>query len=218
MLIIARGAEALVKKGGKLIVKERIIKGYRIKQIDEALRKKRTKLEARVIREARRAGVLTPQILEENEFSIKMEFINGIRVKEFVEEDNFEAVAEEIGKSIALLQNYDIIHGDLTTSNMIIARSERHLVSSKPKIKNKPDFALYFIDFGLGFFSRRIEDKATDLHLLKEVITATHFQIADKFWSAILSAYSNNYDDSEKVIKALQKIEKRGRYVKRGIE
>lgn len=207
MPILAQGAEALIKKEENSIVKERISKGYRVKQIDESLRKKRTKLEARLIREARRAGVLTPQILEENEFSIKMEFVDGIRVKEFINEENLKKIAEEIGRCVALMHTYNIIHGDLTTSNMIIAKGEKSEI--------KQNLILYFIDFGLGFFSKRIEDKATDLHLLKEVITATHFQIADKFWSAILLAYSNNYDDSEKVIKALHKIEKRGRYVKR---
>ena len=162
------------------------------------MRKKRTRLEAKLIREARRAGVATPQIIEESRFSIKMDFIDGDRIKELVSRKNFKTIAKKIGESVALMHTYNIIHGDLTTSNMI-----------------QKDESVYFIDFGLGFFSGRAEDKATDLHVLKEAIQATHFDIAGKFWPAVTKAYANNYTGSEKVIKALAKIEKRGRYVER---
>lgn len=208
-----RGAEALLTQRDTTVVKERISKAYRIRQIDEPLRRRRTKLEARLIREARRAGVATPQIIDEQEFSIRMEFIGGRRVKEFVNAKNYKAVAQKIGQGIAQMHNYDIIHGDLTTSNMIISDGKERSGSQKKGIA-KP-ITLYFIDFGLGFISRRPEDKATDLHLLKEAIVATHFSIAEKFWTAVLNAYSRNYTDSGKVIKALHKIEMRGRYVER---
>ena len=196
--IIAQGAEAVIRKENNEIVKERLSKGYRIKEIDDSLRKKRTRLEAKLIREARRAGVATPQIMEESVFSIKMDFIDGDRIKELVSRKNFKTIAKKIGESVALMHTYNIIHGDLTTSNMI-----------------QKGESVYFIDFGLGFFSGRVEDKATDLHVLKEAIQATHFDIAGKFWPAVTKAYANNYTDSEKVIKALAKIEKRGRYVER---
>ncbi len=220
--IIAQGAEAMLRQEGPAVIKERISKGYRIKQIDEALRRKRTKLEARLIREARRAGVQTPQILEEDEFSIKMELIKGKRVKEAANSKNCKKIAGMIGEAAAKLHNYNIIHGDLTTSNMIISKGKSEGGSTDKSAKKpqrpetEPAYTLYLIDFGLGLFSQRAEDKATDLHVLKEVITATHFDIAAKLWPAVLATYSKNYDGSSKVIKALSKIEKRGRYVKRG--
>ena len=74
---------------------------------------------------------------------------------------------------------------------------------------------LYFIDFGLGFFSQRLEDKATDLHLLKEVLVSTHFNVFENMWKIILAAYTDLYVDGKKVIKTLHKIEKRGRYIER---
>jgi Kae1-associated kinase Bud32 len=216
MTIIAQGAEALIRQEEGSVVKERIIKGYRIRQIDESLRRKRTRLEARLIREARRVGVATPQIAEEGESSIRMEFIRGARIKEFVSSKNCKKIAEKIGKSVALLHTYNIIHGDLTTSNMILKiKGNGEEDSGSKKGKSLPDSDLYFIDFGLGFISSRAEDKATDLHVLKEAITATHFSIAGKFWDAVLSTYKKNYPESEKVIKTLLKIEKRGRYTKR---
>jgi Kae1-associated kinase Bud32 len=212
--IIAQGAEAVIRKDGGAIVKDRVGKGYRIKEIDSALRKKRTKLEARLIREARRSGVMTPQVVEENEFSIKMDFVSGKRLKEFVNGRNFRTVAKRVGSAVALLHNYNIIHGDLTTSNMIVNKGKSDGVSPQQRKESTDNFSIYFIDFGLGFFSQRAEDKATDLHVLKEAITATHFDIAERFWAAVLDAYVRNYEGNGKVIKALSKIEKRGRYQK----
>jgi len=192
------GAEAVVSEDDKTVIKERIKKGYRIKEIDTALRSRRTRLEAKLIREARRAGVFAPQILDEDKFVLKMEFIDGEKIKDILNDNNLETIAMIIGESVARLHSYGIIHGDLTTNNMIMKNDK-----------------IYFIDFGLGFFSRRVEDKATDLHLLKEVLESTHFRVAENTWKIILKNYQENYAEGDKVIKALLKIEKRGRYVER---
>ncbi len=198
MQLLYQGAEAVISKDENIVVKNRIKKSYRAEQIDTNLRTRRTRSEARLLREARRAGVMTPQILEEEDFTIKMEFIDGEKVKDILDRNNFREIAKNIGACIAKLHGYNIIHGDLTTSNMILVEGK-----------------VYFIDFGLGFFSQRIEDKATDMHLLKEVLVSTHFEIADDAWGLILGSYKSDYDQSDKVIKALSKIEKRGRYVER---
>ena len=198
MPIIAKGAEAVIRKEGSEIIKERISKGYRIQQLDETLRKKRNRTEASLLREARRAGVAVPQIVEEKDFSIKIEFIDGNKVKDIISQDNCIEISRRIAEAIAKLHSHNIIHGDLTTSNMILR-----------------DGQLYFIDFGLGFFSPRVEDKATDLHLLHEALESTHFNILEKAWYAILEAYKNACSDGGKVIKTLAEIEKRGRYRER---
>ncbi|MEM7819648.1 MAG: KEOPS complex kinase/ATPase Bud32 [Candidatus Aenigmatarchaeota archaeon] len=202
---IARGAEAILYKENKKLIKERIMKSYRIKEIDEKLRRRRTRIEANLIRKARSTGIKVPQILEEEEFKIKMEYIDGKRVKDILNNNNYAEICQEIGKSIALLHNFDIIHGDLTTSNMIIKYKKNIGIQEK-------SFDIYFIDFGLGFISKRIEDKATDLFLLHEALESTHFDIFKKAWKIILKAYSKNYVDAEKVINVLNKIEKRRRY------
>ena len=144
-MLIAKGAEAELKRDGDTVVKERIKKGYRILELDDKLRKRRTALEARLLREARRAGVLTPQVLEEEKTSLKMEFIDGQKVKDVLDK-NCISISKEVGRNVALLHSYDIIHGDLTTSNMLLK-----------------DGKLYLIDFGLGFISKREEDKAVYL-------------------------------------------------------
>ena len=79
---IARGAEAVISKSDGKIFKERIKKDYRLPQIDEKLRSRRTKLEANLIREARRVGVLVPRILDLQKYAIEMEAIDGKLVKD----------------------------------------------------------------------------------------------------------------------------------------
>ena len=198
---IARGAEAVITKDGNAVTKERISKGYRLKEIDEKLRKRRTSMEARLLREARRSGVATPQILEEDKFSLKMAFIDGKKIKDILNKSNCNKICAEIGASVAKLHTYDIIHGDLTTSNMIF------------RIENRK-IAIYFIDFGLGFISKREEDKAIDLHVLRETLESTHFDVLEEAWAAIMAAYKKHCEGGGKVIKALLSVEKRGRYVK----
>ncbi len=194
-MLIAKGAEAELDLEDDIVVKNRIKKGYRLPELDEKLRKKRTSNEAKLLKEARRAGVLTPKIIEEGKTTLVLEFIDGKKVRDTLDEGNCESIAEKIGDSIAKLHSFDIIHGDLTTSNMILK-----------------DGKLYFIDFGLGFISRRAEDKAVDLYLLHGALESTHFAILRQCWKAVLEAYEAGYPYSNKVIKALSDVEKRGRY------
>ena len=122
--IICQGAEALlIKKDGKLI-KERIRKKYRYKSLDEELRKKRTRKEAKLLKKAAEI-INVPEILkvDENKKQIIMKFIPGEKLSESLDSYDLKKAREicrQIGKNIALLHDSDIIHGDLTTSNMIL--------------------------------------------------------------------------------------------------
>lgn len=206
--IIARGAEAILYKekadGQDALAKERVKKSYRLPEIDSELRLQRTKREARLLSEARRSGVLTPKVLEVDEKNRKiiMEFIGGKRLKEFFNEAPEEKaadIAEKTGAQIALLHSGGIVHGDLTTSNMILKEGK-----------------IYFIDFGLGEVSQRIEDFATDLSVLKEALKSTHFARLELLWGNIVKGYKSANPNSEQVLKRMEEIEKRGRYAKRG--
>ena len=196
MSIVGRGAEAILKKEGDYLEKERIKKSYRLKELDDEIRKSRTRREASLIRAARRIGVNVPAIIDESKETIIMEFLDGKRIKDVLNENNYEELCTKIAYYIALLHKNEIIHGDLTTSNMMFNNNE-----------------IYFIDFGLGFKSSRIEDKASDLYLLKQALDSTHFNISDKAWQIILKAYQQNYPE-KRVMETLKKIEKRRRYVK----
>ena len=195
---IAQGAEAVLTRDGKKLHKERISKGYRHKTIDGQLRKRRTKREAKLLEDAKRAGVNVPEVIERDDYTIQMEFVDGKRVKDAIPEMSGEGrkkVAGMVGSSIARLHSNGIVHGDLTTSNMILK-----------------DGKLFFIDFGLGERSESIEKFAVDLRLLKEVFQSTHQRFAGMF-EEILKAYK--WEKAKDVRERLSVVEKRGRYVKR---
>ena len=201
MIELSKGAEAVIYRSVNKIIKERVRKSYRIPELDLKLRKYRTKTEAKLLNEARRIGINTPRIVEVREFSIIMEFINGEKVKNILNKINQEerkAISFEIGKSIGKLHAYGIVHGDLTTSNMILS-----------------DGKVFFIDFGLGFFSKRIEDFATDLSVLKESLKATHYKYLNEIWNKIIEGYKASNPHWKEILSHLEKVEMRGRYIQR---
>jgi TP53 regulating kinase-like protein len=135
--------------------------------------------------------------------TIEMEFIEGPVLRDALDllsKKDRAVVCQHIGEMIARLHNANIIHGDLTTSNMIL--------------KEEKADALYFIDFGLGHISLKVEDKAVDLHLLKQALVSKHNKIWKECYDEIMHAYSKTLgkDAFEKVKERIGKIEKRGRY------
>lgn len=184
-MILKQGAEAIIIKEDNNVIKRRIEKGYRIKEIDRKLRKYRTRSEAKIL--SKLSNV--PKVYSINNFEIKMDFIDGDLLKDVFYKVDRKKICKEIGEFIRKMHDQGIIHGDITTSNIILK-----------------DNKLYFIDFGLGFFSDKIEDKAVDLHLLRQALNSKHYQYEDCFdW--ILKAYND-----KEVENRLEKVEKRGRY------
>jgi len=125
-----------------------------------------------------------------------MQYINGKKLSEHLEKLDYKKICKQIGENLTKLHDQDIIHGDLTTSNMIYQ-----------------DNKLYFIDFGLGFHSYKIEDKAVDLHLLQQALNAKHYTIADECFKIILKNYKT--DRYKEIIERISIIESRGRYKKK---
>lgn len=204
MKLIAQGAEAKLYRKDNELIKDRISKSYRIKEIDEPLRKSRTKKEAKLISEARRVGINVPKIISVEEYKITMEFIDGTKLKDALNNTDSKTrkkLAEEIGKIAGILHSNDIVHGDLTTSNMILK-----------------DDKIFLIDFGLGDLSKRIEDHAVDISVLKEAFKSTHYKYLKELWSSFICGYKQNNSKSDDVLRTLEDIQKRGRYIKRGGE
>ncbi len=191
MKLLKQGAEAILYLDKNKLVKERIKKGYRISELDKRLRESRTKREAKLLGDAARL-INVPIVFDKKDVKIEMEFIKGGLLRDIFSSLKKEHL-EAIGKQIAILHNNNIIHGDLTTSNMILM-----------------DDRVYFIDFGLGFYSNKIEDKAVDLHLLKQAIEAKHHKNLDSF-NAILEGYKA-VEGYKAILERLEKVEKRGRY------
>jgi len=199
--ILERGAEAVVYLDKGLLVKERIVKGYRVPEIDNLLRKQRTKREGKLLEKSR--GIKVPRLhdVDLESMRLTMEFIDGPMVKDILGTISIQErkkMCQVIGKQIAYLHAHDIIHGDLTTSNMIYKEG------------------VYFIDFGLGFISHKLEDKAVDLHLLRQALESRHHSYWEAAYRAVLSGYST-YSHSSDVLDRLDKVEKRGRYKRKGV-
>lgn len=197
---IGRGAEAVIYFD-KNVVKDRIKKRYRIKEIDDKLRKSRTRREAKIFEKLAEIGFPAPKLINTNKTDlIEMGFINGSLLRDVLNKKNHKKLMRELGNKIATLHNNNIIHGDLTTSNFILG---------------KGDNKIYFIDFGLSFFSNKVEDKAVDLHLLKQALESKHFQIWEKCFDAALDGYKKAKDYSE-VLERFNRVETRGRYKRKG--
>lgn len=238
MEIIGRGAEAILTRKKEIVAKDRISKGYRIKEIDEKLRKQRTKREANLLEKASKI-ISVPKLIKQNTFSLEIEFIKGDKLSEklnYYEEEKQKEVMQSLGQEVSKLHDADIIHGDLTTSNTILVENDDKLVKvQQPSIKNvepcntKSQISLinknhinnakhnlaesmqvFIIDFGLGFISKRIEDKAVDLHLIKQALEAKHFQNHKDLFESFIKGY--NPKEKSLILKQLEKVESRGRY------
>jgi Kae1-associated kinase Bud32 len=196
--LLAQGAEAKIILNGDLIIKDRVPKSYRIKEIDEKIRKHRTKTEKKLLEKACKI-INAPNPFPLEEFNeIKMPFIEGKKLSENLNSfpiKKQKEICKTIGEEIAKLHEDDIIHGDLTTSNLILT----------------PTGKIFFIDFGLGHISHKIEDKAVDLHLLKQALEARHFENWENLFNEILKGYKT-YKESAKVFERIKAIDKRGRY------
>ncbi len=205
-VLLKRGAEAVVSfvvfDGINSVLKERIRKSYRVEELDKKLRSQRTRSEAKMTGEAMRAGIKTAAVYstDEKNFRIFFEYLDGISLKNvFDSADNTHAaeIAEKWGLAAAKLHDSGIIHGDLTTSNLIVVGDE-----------------LYFIDFGLAFFSGRDEDKAEDINLLRQSVEATHSKSAELIWKHFIEGYTTHSNNAS-TIKRAADIASRGRYSKR---
>lgn len=202
--LLYQGAEAKLilssYLGRKVIKKFRINKNYRIKEIDELLISSRTKEEAKLIYQARKQGVYVPFIYDVDiqKGIITMQYISGKRIKDFfddISDDERKKLCIKIGQSIARLHNTDIIHGDITTSNMMYM-----------------DNNVYFIDFGLGEMNTELEAKGVDLHVLMETMESTH-SIHASFFHFVLEGYASLYKgDIDQVKRKIDDIIMRGRY------
>ncbi len=195
MKLIAQGAEAKIFKKKDSVLKDRIKKSYRLPQIDIKLRKSRTRSEAKILRKA--SGIINvPKVIrvDDKKMNLEIEYIEGVKVRDLFDRDDEKLkrkVCRELGKTVKKMHQNDIIHGDLTTSNMIW--------------NNK----LYLIDFGLGKISIRVEDMAVDIHLLKECFRSKHHVHWKTYWNEFKKAYNQ-----DKVFAQLERVEARARYNK----
>lgn len=200
--VIQQGAEAIIylDKSKKFVIKNRIKKSYRNSELDTKIRKARTNSETKLLEKASYLISAPKPLIDsfnKNNFELKIPYIDGKKLSDNLNKFPLlkqKIICKKIGESISKLHSKQIIHGDLTTSNLILKNNE-----------------IFFIDFGLGFISNKIEDKAVDVHLFKEALEAKHFKNWKILFNEFLKGYSSN-SEYKKVIERLTAIERRGRY------
>ena len=191
-------AEAKIYFKDGTVIKERVKKEYRHEEIDNVIRRSNTRREVKLLKKALDI-IPVPKVIEscDRQMIIKMEFIEGKKLRDLVEEvseDERKDIFFRVGKKIAKLHNEDIIHGDLTTSNLIM------------------NDKIYFIDFGLGFVSTKVEDKAVDLHLIERALHSKHYKFAEEAFESVLEGYASESKEFDKIMTRFAKVALRGRY------
>lgn len=198
MRLISQGAEAKLFLEKNLVLKERVPKSYRLPVLDQKIRTQRTRSEFKILQKASQFIPVPSSSLNEATQTIRLEYIKGKKLSQSLDkftEKKRKEICKLIGKQVALLHNNNIIHSDLTTSNLILK-----------------DKTLYFIDFGLSFVDSRIEHKAVDLHLIKQAIESKHYKHFEKSFKAIIDEYKKQANNSKEILERFNAVELRGRY------
>ena len=191
---ISEGAEAFVYEaqvfGLDTVIKSRIRKMYRIRDIDERIRTTRTKKEARVLSIASKAGICVPAVLLVDKYDICMERIKGENLNLLLKSETYaDKIFYQLGIYAGLMHNVGITHGDYTPANIMVDK------------KGKP----WVIDFGLSEMTNSLEEAALDLLLMKRSISQGQFEV-------FIDSYKKHCKNAAEIIKRLTDIEKRGRY------
>eukprot|EP00457_Paulinella_chromatophora_P013549 gb/GEZN01013863.1/.p1 GENE.gb/GEZN01013863.1/~~gb/GEZN01013863.1/.p1 ORF type:complete len:261 (+),score=38.46 gb/GEZN01013863.1/:83-865(+) len=225
LTLLRQGAEAKLYRtsylGRDCIVKERFVKGYRHPELDAKIRMHQIRTEVRCIAKARKLGIIAPALYMSNpeEGRIHMEYLDAPTARDFInkldlsqETDVQKAtdLARLIGEAIASLHAGKIIHGDLTTSNMLVFHSEfKGDKDTAAQGWGKPE-RLALIDFGLSYDSSIIEDKAVDLYVLERALLSTHPNTEFMF-KETCNMYQRNQKGTSKVLQKLIQVRARGR-------
>jgi TP53 regulating kinase and related kinases len=189
MDLIASGAEAKIylDSTNNTILKKRVKKSYRLEVIDESLITSRTKREAKILQ---KLSQIAPRLISSTKDEILMEYVKGDLVRDILNKK--PQIIKQIAESVSFMHDKQIVHGDLTTSNMIFSNNK-----------------IILIDFGLSKVSQKEEDKAVDLHLLKESLVSKHFEVFETVWKEFINNYSSK--NKKEILLRLEKVESRGK-------
>ncbi|MEM1645402.1 MAG: Kae1-associated kinase Bud32 [Ignisphaera sp.] len=206
--LLSMGAEAIIARCTFLdidaVIKWRFPKPYIPPELDKDFRKTRTATEAKALLKAisLNINVPIPLYIDLEEGLIIMTYIDGMVFRDLIEKlsrDEICNVCRTIGIYIARLHENSIIHGDVTTSNILID-------------KNSED--VYLIDFGLTNFVNRLEDQAIDIHIFFRSVESVHHLVEDLAKQCFIEGYRDIRGDyTDKVLKMVNHIRKMGRYV-----
>jgi N6-L-threonylcarbamoyladenine synthase/protein kinase Bud32 len=189
-----RGAEAIVTFHDGKAEKQRISKRYRVPSLDRRLIAERTRAETRLIHASRKAGVPTPVMSDITTDTIVMEQVEGILLTQDLTGKN----VQEAGRTIGKLHRAGIMHGDLTTSNIIVRKKDEKCV---------------LIDFGLAQVTSEIEQRGVDIHVMFQTLESTAPDRADALKAAFAEGYAETFEGAPDVLAREHEIGLRGRYL-----
>jgi TP53 regulating kinase-like protein len=204
--VLALGAESIIFRTQRwnqtFALKWRKAKPYLLEQIDSSLRKTRTNRECKTLTLARELGVRTPAVysVDLDNYTILMDLIEGTQFKMLAErlsQKELAALCRRFGQSIAVLHQGEVVHGDPTTSNVIVDRRSR----------------LWLIDFGLSEMNATVEMKGVDLHLIRRALETTHWDKQEIMLDATIEGYIDTLGaEAEDPLSRMKEIRERGRY------
>jgi TP53 regulating kinase-like protein len=239
--LITQGAEALLYRTPFLLpnqliaLKYRPRKTYRHPTLDARLTRSRILAEARVLVRCRREGVRVPAVLgmDWEEGWLGMEWIPGRTVRKCLDEvlkgcDSVEEVdglagvwglMGRVGMAVGRMHDVGVVHGDLTTSNLMVRQEEMDGETKAPTVsegqgKGPADESLegeiVIIDFGLAMQTVQDEDRAVDLYVLERAFGSTHPQ-AEGLFKEVLRVYGESFKGAKTVLRRLDDVRLRGR-------
>ena len=206
-VLVQQGAEARIYRsqffGKPAILKERFVKSYRVPTLDHKLTHRRMNQEVRSMARCRKNGIRAPAVylIDMKQRTIYMEDVGGVSLKEFIrgvqndKEQTLTALVQNIGKILAKMHDCDVIHGDLTTSNMMYSLATGDIT---------------LIDFGLSSVSTLAEDKGVDLYVLERAFLSTHPN-TEALFQAMLASYTQATKNPKPVMAKLDEVRMRGR-------
>ncbi|KAG9248980.1 kinase-like protein [Calycina marina] len=235
-LLITQGAEALLYKSTYLLpslpcaLKYRPRKPYRHPTLDTRLTKHRILSEARLLLKCRKEGVPVPSVyaVDEGQGWLMLEWIEGevvrVRLNEWLrwrrekgtaegeEEGELRGLMERIGEAVGMMHGVGVVHGDLTTSNLMLKSREHAEVNDHAEGGEENLLAgeVIIIDLGLASVSRFEEDRAVDLYVLERAFGSTHPR-AEGLFEVVLEAYGKSFKGAPIVLKRLEDVRMRGR-------
>nr|WP_321350175.1 bifunctional N(6)-L-threonylcarbamoyladenine synthase/serine/threonine protein kinase [uncultured Methanoregula sp.] len=189
-----QGAEAVITFGPAVVEKYRVAKKYRVPALDRRLVTERTRAEARLIHAARKGGVPTPVLHDITADTIVMERIPGTLLTDDLNEKNLINAGSTIGK----LHSAGLMHGDLTTSNLVLRDGDGTCV---------------LIDFGLAQVTQEIEQRGVDIHVLYQTLESTAPDRCAILKAAFESGYRETFAGADEILAREHEIELRGRYL-----
>jgi TP53 regulating kinase-like protein len=151
---------------------------------------------------SRSLGVPTPAVysVDLEKHTILMDFIPGTQFKQLagqISHSNLISLSHRFGKLIAILHEGNVVHGDPTTSNVIVDDKSR----------------MWIIDFGLSEMNASTEMKGVDLHLIHRALETTHWDFQEIMLDATLEGYVEVLGNTaESTLSRMKEIRERGRY------